>query len=430
MAAREVIKKSGAAPFLLWGPLFLLVCLTNRYYSFEESFQIGQFDVRNFWLLSQTPMSEWKELYFPHAQRFIFPWSLGFLSRITGIPCEFLFSAAAFLILTCWVALLACLFEKLDISKSTRLISMFLIIFNPYLFRFYLAFPGMLTEAGFILGVGFMILGLREGKVLPLLAGAALAGATRQLALLLPVPVFLWILKGESWKRRSARRKMGVLFLVIIEIFGIYAFTAAVTGGNPLGSENFAVVGLGLSDWNESRYSYGDLFKFVIKGQLAVLIPFLILWVLWVKKKALKKLPADFSLFVFFFLVISIEMIILALSYPYHSPVRYILHGFVPLIVIWAMLAEALGFGRERLNIFHGMICAAILAGSFHHQTSILQALGWSNLQFGLLHLVCGLAAAAAAFFSHNPPPNIIDRRERSSYTFAQHENADLEIQN
>ena len=180
--------------------LFLLLILTNKHYSFKESIERGQTDVKDYVFLAQHPPLQWVKIPFYHAQRFMIPHALGWVSKKLGIGVEWVFRITTVLGLIAILIIFSSGLVKNGFSNHTYLLSLSFLVLNPYFFRFYLAYPGMVTETIFILGLTWMISGLWNGKRGPIYLGSVLAAATRQTALLLLFPLAFWVWKGTKWQ--------------------------------------------------------------------------------------------------------------------------------------------------------------------------------------------------------------------------------------
>lgn len=369
--------------------LFLLLLATNRHYSFEESLKMGQTDVRDYLTLSKEPPARWKSIPFYHAQRFVVPYGLGLFSKGTGLPLEWAFRLAVALCLFSILLILFQLLTKMGISKNTKWAALLLLLFNPYFFRFYLAYPALVTDVVFILGLTLLLLGLGTGNGGALFIGAAVAGLGRQSALLLLPPFLFWIWKGRPWRCEPFRRKALFSLLVSAEVVAIYFLTAFWVEGSPWGLKNFTLISQNLLGWTHEKAAFQILLKFFVRGIFPLLFPLLAAGAL-LKERNLEKLPKEFFLLLIFFLFLSGQILSAGLTLA-EGHLRFVLHGLVPLILAFALLLEASGLGQRRLGPGAGVMALPLFLGSLHHQISLLHFLALSNVQFGCLNLACGL---------------------------------------
>lgn len=392
-----MINSSKRDRFLFLSFLFLLLLLTNRHYSFKESIERGQTDVRDYVFLAQHPPHEWTKIPFYHAQRFVIPYGLGLVSRRFGVGLEWAFLGTTVLCLIAILVILSSSLVKNGFSKNTYLLCSSFVVFNPYLFRFYLVYPAMVTDTIFILGLTLMITGLWNGKKGPIYLGAVLAALTRQTVLLLLPPLAFWLWKGTKWKSESSFKRVFFFLSAAALIAAIYSLTAAFLGDNFLGLRNFSVGRGKFLQWTREPSVVQALLDFSLRVVFPFLIPWLSVLGIFAKQRGFKEIPKE----VFLCLGFSSSMLIQTLSAGLtlaRGHIRFSLHAFIPLTIAAAILLETSRLKQAGLNKYVLVICLATFAGSFHHQTSILSPFALSNLQFGLWNLLCGGLAFIASY--------------------------------
>ena len=104
--------------------------------------------------------------------------------------------------------------------------------------KFYLVAPGMLPDALFLCGLGLALYGLAATNFALLLAGALLAAAGRQTALLLIPGIAVWVAWGGSWARLPALRRGAQIAAVAATVAAVYYTTARLAADFALPSEN------------------------------------------------------------------------------------------------------------------------------------------------------------------------------------------------
>lgn len=371
--------------------LFLLVWITNEHFSLVESTdEMGHIGIHKYVALSRGSPAEWRAVPFHDAQRFMLPALIGFASRSLNIGLDNAYAAFALFFLLGTVIVTARVLVCLKVSKRVQQLTLFLVVFNPYLIRYYTAFPGEVTHAAFNHGVSLVILGLVEKRVALIISGITLASATRQVTFLLLPPLWVWLWSSAGWLNQSRRERYAVAGVSTAIVISLYALTSWILDGSILGLKNLAVA-------KSPFFLHGP---FVPAFALRCALPYVLAIAMgagsYLAARHRARPPLEFHLLLFFFVSISIQVILAGLIDPVGSPIRHALPGLIPLILASALCLQEMGLGQGRWQWPHTIICLAVFVGSFHHLSSIIYTLRISNIQFGLLHL----GSAIAAFFA------------------------------
>ncbi len=146
---------------------FFFVVFTNNYFSYEQSIVFGARDGVDYFLIAQNfPDISYDSLNYHKAWRFIIPTLIGFTGKILNIDIYLLFRI--FVLLFCVLTILI-FFEILKFLELNNFQILFLssfIMFNPYLFRYFIACPTMINDLIFINATLVLVLGiLKNNKI-------------------------------------------------------------------------------------------------------------------------------------------------------------------------------------------------------------------------------------------------------------------------
>ena len=142
----------------------LLVISTNNYFNYENSLLFGGRDGKFYFLISQYSPNFGINIEYIKGERFFLPFLIGIISKLTSIDLFLLYQITSiFLIIT----LILLYREILILSKIENYLYFFfllLVVFNPYLIRYYLAVPTIVVDLTFIISLEIIAIGFIKKK--------------------------------------------------------------------------------------------------------------------------------------------------------------------------------------------------------------------------------------------------------------------------
>ena len=196
---------------------FLFVVISNTYFSYEQSIIYGARDGVDYFLIAQNfPNVPIDVLEYHKAWRFIIPSLIGFLGKIFNLDVYLIFRAFVFIF--CIIIILI----FLEILKSLKFNSFHIyflssfIIFNPYLFRFFIALPTMINDLIFICATLLLILGFIKNRKFFFYLGILLSVFTRQNSIFLLLSIIIIKL---IYKKKSIFKIKDIFILTVIFAF-------------------------------------------------------------------------------------------------------------------------------------------------------------------------------------------------------------------
>jgi hypothetical protein len=375
--------------------LLSLLILTNRYLSISEEPQLIPPDSFSYLkVASEFPSLPPHDanLPFHHAQRFIFPYLVGAFSKLSNISLEATFRAFALFAIFGIVLLLKRILGSIS-KLSDNQISwiMALLILNPYSFRIYIAAPYLLNDIFFQLGFALLLAGLWEESSLQAVVGILIASCSRQTALPLIFPTFLWL--GILWpaQKRNQIYITGACSILISS--GVYFVTAKVAATFSGPNQNFSHI-IGLVLWLKKSFSLKILLEFALRGLigLTLLISTVVAIIPDVSKFETKDKMRAVCLLAFSVLVAA-QPVLGGPAVTGQDITRLILLGLFPLLILLGVLFSYSNLKPSYWAETLPLAIAFAAASSLHHMYSFLGVGNGSErtFAFALVHFGCGM---------------------------------------
>lgn len=243
---------------LLWFTIFVIILVTNKYYSIDELTSFKIHDAKEYFSISSSAPEISNNLSFHKAMRFFFPYLMGVISKISNLEIYIIYQISSFVLIMHSIYLLNSKFHKSNFKKNFLLISV--IVFNPYFARYYISFPLMINDLIFIYGTVYLILFIKNKNIINLIISLLIICFARQESIFL---VFSVLVCRLIFKKNSIfnNKKIILIILLTITVFSINYFYA--NNSTPLvESHSFSLkYRLGLFYFN---YSFFDFIKFII----------------------------------------------------------------------------------------------------------------------------------------------------------------------
>jgi hypothetical protein len=325
-----------------------------------------------------------QDMRYHWAQRYPLPWFLGLAAKGTGLSVNAWFAIAAYALTAGVTLLFVGLARRLLRSGPLILLATALLVFNPYMFRYYLTVPPMLTDLFFTLGLAVLLHGLLKPSVLCALLGALVMGSARQTALLCVPAIVLFLGAGERAGGWSWQRRLGLAAATLPAIVFLYSFTGWVAAAFAGESYNLTHV-TGIFSWFTEHYSTAKLADFVLRFAIMLVMPAaLFVPLLYVQRRRLYPLCrsavdlrhgrlAEPLLLLLFAGAILAQPVLAGPGWAIDSVQRYCGMALIPLLLGLLVLVEESG-GAEHLER-PGLLSLLVLGlgfSSLHHSFTFL----------------------------------------------------------
>ena len=280
----------------------IFILITNSYFSFQESLIYGGSDGRYYLSISDSFPKFGKDIEYIKGERFFIPYLIGFISKTFNIETYSTYRYTSLLLIFLFLIIFFKILNKINLDFHLKIISFFLIIFNPYLLRFFLAVPTLILDLTSIISSLIIVLGFLEKKKNYIYLGFLLSIISRQEGILF---LFTFILSKIFFKKKSLLQTKDlfgfiILYLLIFSLNTYYAFNSS---GNFKEVESLYYVtlfGIFIDD-----YKFIELIEFLFFPLLSIgpLIAYLVF-----NKVKFKKL--FFNEIVFITIILTIFMIL------------------------------------------------------------------------------------------------------------------------
>jgi hypothetical protein len=201
--------------FFLLSIIFLF--LTNNFFTYEETIIYGATDgATYFQIANKAPYLLDEEIPYHKAQRFIFPYIVGLISNYTKIELFYIFQIFSTLFLIGNFILFSKILNNIEVKKDEQFFLLSLLIFNPYISRYFLAAPTMINDLMFIFSGTVFLFSLLKKNNLFLIISVLIASASRVNAVFF---ILALILAKLIYKKKFNYTVISIFSCVIIFIF-------------------------------------------------------------------------------------------------------------------------------------------------------------------------------------------------------------------
>ena len=196
---------------------FFFVVFTNNYFSYEQSIVFGARDGVDYFLIAQNfPKIPYDALEYHRTWRFIMPTLIGFTGKILNIDIYLLFRIFVLLFCVLTILIFFKILKFLELNNFQILFLSSFIMFNPYLFRYFIACPTMINDLIFINATLVLVLGILKNNKIFFYIGILLSLPTRQNSIFLLISI---IIAKFVFKKNSFFKIKDIILLIILFSF-------------------------------------------------------------------------------------------------------------------------------------------------------------------------------------------------------------------
>jgi hypothetical protein len=308
-----------------------------------------------------------------HAQRWVVHWGVGSAAHAAGLDLETTYRIASLAVAAAVALLLHVLLAGIGLSAAAHAVCLGIALAGAYPFRYWLAAPGMVSDAVFGLGLAIVLLGLQRRRTSWIVTGLVVGTVARQTALPAALALAAVLLVPATSFLASRRDRLAAAAAVALAPLAVFVAVRWVARG-------FSVADLPpLEDLTILADSPRELGEHLGRLVLGIAFPF-------------AALATCFGLFARD-LVAPLALSAAIVAQPLVLSFSWI-DANEPRLAALAVpaLAVAAAQSIERITIAPGVgaaVCVALLLGSFHHRYSAVDIgrSGWVALA-GLATLV------------------------------------------
>ena len=195
---------------------FILLLLTNSYFTYEESLVFGARDGFDYFAIAhELGNIPQEKLAYHKAWRFVIPSIVGFIAKFFDLNTYLVFRIFALIGTLSAIYLFNLILKKLKLGISHIFFLNLIFIFNPYLFRYFIANPTMLNDLIFVNSALLIILSYVKNDKNLFYVGLLLGLLTRQNAIFYLISL---ILVKIIFKNNSFFKFKDIIFSMILTL--------------------------------------------------------------------------------------------------------------------------------------------------------------------------------------------------------------------
>lgn len=284
MLQSEFLKKKINNIFFLLTVFLFFLLITNAYYTYSDSLIYGGSDGRFYIKISEAFPGIANDIEYIKGERFFFPYLIGGVSKLFLLEIFLVYRIFVLFLIGLILFFLHQCLKKNKNSNFYILISLSFLIFNPYIFRFYLAVPTIINDLFFMFSTVLIAHGFINENKKNIFLGFAISILSRQNAIffLISFLVSKFFFKDKS----LLSYKDFFYFLLIFFIFTLLNTTYAINANSlnqaPI-SDLYIVTLFGIF---LSNYTFAQLIKFTFFPFLSFM-PLIVFY--YFQKQNLKK---------------------------------------------------------------------------------------------------------------------------------------------
>ena len=256
---------------------FILILITNSYFDFADSKIYGGSDGRFYIQISNSFPNFGTNIEYIKGERFLIPFLIGSLGHLFSIDNFLIYRILSITLSIVFIFIFVKIILKFKLDLISKIISIALIIFNPYLLRYFLAVPTSILDLIFIISSLIILLGFYEKKFFLILFGFFISLVARQNGIFF---LCAFIIGKIFFKKKSFISNYQLLYLIITFIF-IYllnTFYAVNAAGSELkfvkNSYIITLTGIFTDSYNYREFIQFILMPFISFGPLIIFILF------------------------------------------------------------------------------------------------------------------------------------------------------------
>jgi hypothetical protein len=283
--------------YIFW--LLLFIFFTNYHYSYEQIISINQLDSKSYMSIAIfAPDYSTENISYHHAQRMFIPYVIGLFAYTLDVNPFIIFRFFTYAIILCIIFFHFLIIKKLKTNFFFSILSISLLILNPYLIRYFIAVPTMINDAVFVLSLYLFSIGLIFSYK-STLVGMLLALMSRQNGVFL----FIAYIINNFFKKRFMIIKDSSTILSIVLFFIISLLSNNYADKVSINNFNFMHV-YGIFIWVYESFDLVKLLKWILLPLYSYL-PLIIISLFFFKFNELdKKTKNNFFILLFIFITI------------------------------------------------------------------------------------------------------------------------------
>ena len=199
------------------------ILFTTENFNLEQSKTFGASDGHDYYKIAQDAPQISKGLQFIKSERFFFPYLIGIISKTFNFDIFSSFKTLSILLSFSLIFLLDRALVIIKCPKNYRLTAILLVIFNPYILRYYISLPTLITDLIFLNISLLIVIGLHSSKRYYFF-GIAIGMLVRQNTLAFLISTYFLYTLGYFYGQFKKIFLINDLYIVTAIVLFIYLF--------------------------------------------------------------------------------------------------------------------------------------------------------------------------------------------------------------
>lgn len=210
--------------YIIFSIIFVFFTTTN--FSMLETISLaGATDGREYFSIAKSAPYFAENIQYIKGERFTLHYLLGIISKYSGLDLFLTYKLTSFFLNLYLIKIFIKILRKTELNNETLILSVSLIIFNPYLFRYFLAVPTMIGDLVFIISSLLIFEGLIDKNKKKIYLSFIISLVTRQNGIIFLIS---FLISKIVFRKKSFFSYLDIiyLFLIFFVIFVINTFYA------------------------------------------------------------------------------------------------------------------------------------------------------------------------------------------------------------
>ena len=240
----------------------IFIIITTPNFSLIETVSLaGATDGLEYYLISKNAPFFAENIQYIKGERFILSYLIGIFSKYFGFNLFLTYKIVSLFLIIYLIKIFIRILKHIELNVNSIILSVSLIIFNPYIVRYFFSVPTMIGDLTFMISSLLILEGLFQEKKTKIYSGFLLSVITRQNGIIFFIS---FLISKLIFKKKSIFSNLDLiyLFLIFVSIFSINTFYASnAAPPNKQIVELYFVTLFGIFTFN---YSFKEFIQFCL----------------------------------------------------------------------------------------------------------------------------------------------------------------------
>lgn len=339
----------------------IFIIFSTPFYNLYETKLLGGSDGLDYFEISKSAPYIADNIQFIKSERFFFPYLVGIFSKFFRLEIFYTYQLTSLVLCFVFLYLNFKILKKVCNDYIYIFISLLILILNPYIIRYFISIPTLITDLIFMISTLLVILGFLDKNKKILYIGLIVGILSRQTVIALLIAFYLTFFINLYFSKEKFINKFDLIIPILIYVPLQYAiYNYASKSGSIISAQDL---------YYDTIFGILLFFKYSLKSLIIfIFLPILTFWPLLIffytnKLKILNK-----NLEIIFFLSISIMLII---GQPFMGGPHITGKNFIrlsnlayPLILVFIALISTIE--KKKINTLYKLFILMMFIWSMH----------------------------------------------------------------